>query len=1056
MAGPVIEIRPAFRRQFTAADAARLLQSLLPSRFLVFVRFPVAVPAGRWLPTHNPISTNAMARITLTRDSRSKRRRLFVERLETRDLMTVSPLPLAPVDPSVSFLQAATVGQPIAGSDGVQSYTLSLLAGQRLAFVAGVVGTPLNVSIVGPQGQTLINNLATPGYPLALAPYYVTAAGTWTINVWAPAGRSGTFNLDVAVNGGFEYVDSSPASPQAIDKSFTMTGSVGHYAWIGTATGTSDIDQYRIDMTGKAGKDFDILLVGQGGANFSGQSLQLIAPDGVSVVATATPYTPVGQTPGLRISGVTVGSGIYSLRFSSNVAGKYALAVNDAVVTAEASASQVLGLMVANGWTTQSTVSGLLGTLTFDRVFQSLTTDEVLAALLRVGAINGYSNLTTLKAALPGRGVDLTNLRPDGVLGALSVATYGNLLTSTWGPQGAVQAKGLLQASFNVDRLGFVDILTTAELVQLFDDSITTSANSARDTFMAFATQSSGSTFSNVVNMVQTWIHDGVRTNTPTPQGLIAALNALPAGSRVIHLADFTEVAGYGFGMFEGFGYVDPVNAAGAAVPYYMLWMDKWAQIVEARVTSFFTQFKALGGQFDMFVMDIESIGMDYYKLRMVDHRVNPNSSPSQSVFQAIMADSRWAGVKDQLFKAGLTQADLDKITTWAGNGKEAAIWNAVMQNRVANYLNTAIADPIRQLYPNAPISNYQHYLHTPTIVSGNQAALTQSPYTIGTVVGNMQGVDLYGLSQGVYTGGDDSVRFRTGIAKLTFTQNTNGSGVPVASGVVRAEFGYAVNGITAGNQVMITNPGNQPFDARYTGTFTVLSVGADGKSITYALNLASASNPPANFKYTGTPLLPAVADFWTPYKAFVADVKLVRTQVATSNLPFAPWISSPTWLAQDQGVSYTYYKEMVLHAGLSGPRDFMWWKDTAVVDPTGAQVISKLLTELDSLVGYADRKTLTRTDVGFADGYALTGMEAGGKRVYRLTPDPTQAVTVLSSSGTVRIQIGSQTVTIANASIYTPPNPSSTLGFWIVQTQGSTQLVGSVGQVLSQLGGLL
>ena len=94
--------------------------------------------------------------------------------------------------------------------------------------------------------------------------------------------------------------------------------------------------------------------------------------------------------------------------------------------------------------------------------------------------------------------------------------------------------------------------------------------------------------------------------------------------------------------------------------------------------------------------------------------------------------------------------------------------------------------------------------------------------------------------------------------------------------------------------------------------------------------------------------------------------------------------------------------------------------------------------------------------DVSFTDGSILTGMEAGGKRVYRLTPDPSQAVTVLSSSGTVRIQIGTQIVTIANASIYTPPSPASTLGFWIVQTQGSSQLVGGVSQVLSQLTGLL
>ena len=55
-----------------------------------------------------------------------------------------------------------------------------------------------------------------------------------------------------------------------------------------------------------------------------------------------------------------------------------------------------------------------------------------------------------------------------------------------------------------------------------------------------------------------------------------------------------------------------------------------------------------------------------------------------------------------------------------------------------------------------------------------------------------------------------------------------------------------------------------------------------------------------------------------------------------------------------------------------------------------------------------------------------------------------------------MQIQVGGQTLTFANASIYTPASPASTLGYWIVQTQGSTQLVGSVNQVLSQLSALI
>jgi len=977
--------------------------------------------------------------------------------LNTPATTNVQALTLNAVPPSGWEVYDAQVSNTVQSAAGAVSYTVNLQAGQLLAFATRADSASLGVSLIDPNGNQVASNSAAAGGTLVLNPFRVTTTGTWTITLTLPTGGSGSYWLQVAKNAGIEGATTTPSTRQSLNSSYLdITDSLGRYAWLGQISGVagSNVDNFNIDLSSKVGQQIDIFVASRG-ANLSGQTLELVAPNGTTVRAIGSAWSVDGisAATGLRIAGYTVTSGgVYTVRITSSVSSSYALIVNDAIDLNVPSASDVLTYLVDHNLTTQSSVADLLNTLSFDRVFLSMSTDEVLSALLRVGAINGFDNLATLKAALPGRGVDLTSLRPDGVLGALALADYGNLLTSVWGPHGAVEAKSMLLAAFTADRLAFVDGIAVPTLVQLFDDSITTSANSARDQFMAFASQASGSVDSNVVNQYQLWLHDGERFNTPTPQGTRAALNALPAGSRVIHLADFTQIDGYGFGVYDGSGYVDPFNANGTPAQYYTIWMDHWAQAIQTRITNFFTQFKAIGGQFDMLVMDIESLGMDYYKLRTADHRVNLASNPSQSLFEAIMADPRWAGVKDQLFKAGLTQADLDTITTWQYNGKPAAIWNAVMQERVANYLNVAIYEPIRQLYPNVPVSNYGNYLHTPTIVSGDQAALTQSPYILGTVIGDTQATYLYGVSQGVYTGGDDSVRFRTGVAKLTFTQDTNGSGVPLASGVVRAEFGYAVNGIKAGDQVMITNPGNQPFDARYNGTFTVLSVGADGKSITYALQLSSAGNPPANFNYTGNPLLPAVADFWSPYKAFVADVKLLRTQVATSDVPFTPWISSPTWLQQDQGISYVYYSEMVLHAGLSGAQDFLWWKSTHDVDPIGAHVISDLLEELDSLIGYVDRKTLTRTDVGFADGYTLTGMEAGGKRVYRLTPDPGQAVNVLSSSGTVQIQIGGQTLSFASSSIYTPANPVSNLGYWIVQTQGSTQLVGSVGQVLSQL----
>ena len=981
--------------------------------------------------------------------------------LNTPATTNVQALTLNAVPPLGWEVYDAQVSNTVQSAAGAVSYTVNLQSGQLLALAARADAVALGVSLIDPNGNQVASNSAAAGGTIVLNPYRVTTTGTWTITLTMPVGGSGSYWLQMAKNAGIEGAATTPGTRQSLNSSYLdITDSLGRYAWLGQISGIagSNVDSFNIDLSSKVGQQIDVFVASRG-ADLSGQTLELVAPNGTTILAIGSVWSVDGVSgaTGLRIAGYTVTSaGVYTVRITSSVSSSYALIVNDSIDLGVPSASDVLTYLVANNLTTQTSVADLLNSLSFDRVFQSMTSDEVLSALLRVGAINGYNNLATLKAALPGRGVNLANLRADGVLSALSTATYGNLLTSVTGPPGAIQAKNMLQASFAADRLAFVGVFATPELVQLFDDSITTSAGGASDRFMAYMSQGSTVGMPNLVKQYQLWVHDGVRVNNPTPQDTYAATSQMATGTRVIHLADFAQVAGYGLGTYPTIGYLDLVDGYGNPAQYYTIWMDQWAVAIQNKITSFFTQYKALGGQLDMLVMDIESVGMDYFRMGTVDHRVNPNSNPSGTVFQAIMADPRWPAVKDQLLKAGLTEAALNSMATWVQGGTEAAIWNAVMQERVANYLNQAIYQPIKQLYPTAVVSNYGNYLHTPTIASGSLAALTQSPYTIGTVVGNTQAVDLYGYSQGIYTGGDDTIRFRAGVAKFTFTQNTDGSGNPLASGIVRADFGFAMTGVKAGDRVMISNAGNQPIDSRYNGTFTVLSVSDDFKSITYALQLSGPSNPPANYTYTGTQLNPVIADFWTSYRALVADVKLLRTQVATSDVPFTPWVTSPNWLMQDQGLNHTYYPELLLHAGLSGAQDFLWWKSSTTADSAGAQLVSKLLSELDSLVGYADRQTLSRTDVGFTDGYILTGMEAAGKRVYRLTPDPTQAVNVIGSSGTVQIQVGGQTLTFANASIYTPANPASSLGYWIVQTQGSTQLVGSVNQVLSQLSALI
>ena len=96
-----------------------------------------------------------------------------------------------------------------------------------------------------------------------------------------------------------------------------------------------DVDEYTLGLTGKAGHAIDIILAGQDGVAFSGELLELLDTDGVTVLATAV-NNPLGEPAGsfdLGILDFTVPSdGIYTLRVTSWVEGRYGLVVTDAMV----------------------------------------------------------------------------------------------------------------------------------------------------------------------------------------------------------------------------------------------------------------------------------------------------------------------------------------------------------------------------------------------------------------------------------------------------------------------------------------------------------------------------------------------------------------------------------------------------------------------------------------------------------------------------------------------------------------------------------------------------
>ncbi|MEE8452632.1 MAG: hypothetical protein V3R99_11980, partial [Thermoguttaceae bacterium] len=96
-----------------------------------------------------------------------------------------------------------------------------------------------------------------------------------------------------------------------------------------------DVDAYTFDLTGKTAGPIDVILTGQDGVDFSGEMLELLDTDGVTVLATASP-APLGVSAtnyDLAILDFVVpGDGIYTLRLTSSVGGRYGIVVTDRVM----------------------------------------------------------------------------------------------------------------------------------------------------------------------------------------------------------------------------------------------------------------------------------------------------------------------------------------------------------------------------------------------------------------------------------------------------------------------------------------------------------------------------------------------------------------------------------------------------------------------------------------------------------------------------------------------------------------------------------------------------
>ena len=155
-------------------------------------------------------------------------------------------------------------------------------------------------------------------------------------------------------------------------------------------------------------------------------------------------------------------------------------------------------------------------------------------------------------------------------------------------------------------------------------------------------------------------------------------------------------------------------------------------------------------------------------------------------------------------------------------------------------------------------------------------------------------------------------------------------------------------------------------------------------------------------------------------------------------------WLGAYNYMSHEENPSTPcltpYYTETLLHIGMLDPKPFLGWvteNSTKGEYAKAIKIISDTLHELTRVVGAADRKPIL-TQHNWNDGFQMSGMYAGGRNVWRITPNTYTGTTVekFKVEGTTdpTFYIDGQTITfpsgkiIENGSVY----EAGMCGYWI------------------------
>ncbi len=261
-----------------------------------------------------------------------------------------------------------------------------------------------------------------------------------------------------------------------------------------------------------------------------------------------------------------------------------------------------------------------------------------------------------------------------------------------------------------------------------------------------------------------------------------------------------------------------------------------------------------------------------------------------------------------------------------------------------------------------------------------------------------------------------------------------------------------STSGETTGTGVKVGNATNGVY---YGGTFSEYYFASYSGSKTRQLYLKPGSYNNAVFDPTD-PYTRVLYDVNNQKRLLASTIDKMGAEDAKVNV----WVPFYNYASNTKSYGRTaYFSELMYHLGLTNPEPFFGYVIKTEVESIGKndddpdigdyfyalQVNDELLAELTRVAGASDRKPI-ETPMSWNEGYILSGMYAGGRNIWRITPDTNKVSldTFKVNDYAPTFSVNGVTITFPQGRIISDSKISKigTCGYWIETPANVTPVV--------------